>query len=218
MAAGSYHLKFSTIATVNENYSTMLINQNIDASQQSGCINAVIVPNNFNEYLERQVNDIYLRTYGQGLDTLSATDVATLQYLIHICPQAGGPSIYKARALYMMVNDTMVYNDSVVCRNAGYFRESQELLMPELIEKNIKATFSIYPNPAKDKLVVLIEGKLEEGTINVYNALGKQVNTFTILKDTQRKELDINSWAEGFYIITFSSDNFNAQQSFIKLK
>lgn len=210
--------QYKTIADINEQLSNQMINERNQAGVQGLMLNTSIVPNNFNEYLERQVNDIYLHTYGQGVDTLSAADIATLQYVIHICPQAGGPSIYKARALYMMVNDTMVYNDSVVCRNAGYFRESQELLMPELIEKNIKATFSIYPNPAKDKLVVLIEGKLEEGTINVYNALGKHVNTFTILKDTQRKELDINSWAEGFYIITFSSANLNAQQSFIKLK
>jgi hypothetical protein len=210
--------QYGIIAAVNETYSTMLINQRNYASQQSSNINAGITPANFNEYLERKVNEIYYNSYGQGIDSLSTDDIAMLSYISHICPQAGGPSVYKARALYQLVNDTITYNDSVVCRNAGYFRESQELLMPELKEKNKHADFNLFPNPANEHLVLLIQGNNEDGTINVYNAIGKHIIAYPISKDTQRKELDINTWAEGFYMITFTTASFNGQQSFIKVK
>ena len=76
----------------------------------------------------------------------------------------------------------------------------------------------LFPNPANERLVLLMQGNYEDGTINVYNAIGKHIIAFTISKDTQSKELDINTWAEGFYMITFTTASYNSQRSFIKVK
>ena len=70
-------------------------------------INDAVTPLNYNQVLEKTVNDIYLRNFTQGLDSLSATDVRVLKNIIRICPQAGGNAVYKARAIYEMINDSV---------------------------------------------------------------------------------------------------------------
>ncbi len=218
MIMNALNQQYSIIAAVNETYSTLLIQERNNASQQSSSINAGIVPANFNEYLERKVNEIYYNSYGQGIDSLSIEDIAMLSYISHICPQAGGPSVYKARALYQLVNDTIIYNDSVVCRNVGYFRESQELLMPELQEKVKSIHFVVYPNPGNERLNMIITGNTADGVVSVYNALGALIQNINIAKESNSKEVDIINWAEGYYLIKYHTNNYQSQIKFIKVK
>jgi hypothetical protein len=210
--------QYSIIAAVNETYSNMLINQRNTAGQLGSNMNTSIVPVNFNEYLERKVNEIYYNSYGQGLDSLNNEDIAMLSYISHICPQAGGPSVYKARAIYQLVNDTVIYQDSVTCRNVGYFRESQELLMPELKEKTKINNFEVYPNPGNDRLKLKVTGNNDNGFVYVYNSMGALIDLLPILKETNFKELDISAWSEGFYIIKYQSPSYQSQVKFIKVK
>lgn len=177
-------------------------------------------PENYNEALSKTVNDIYYRTYGSGSDTLRAQDIALLESIIHICPQAGGPAVYRARALYMTVNDTMVYNDSLICRQANYFRDSQEQWEQKAEIKTKKDNLSIYlyPNPAKDKLKVLIDGDNDAGIIKIYNLTGALVAEFNITKNTSNKDLDISILLEGYYLIHFTLGNYSGVKPFIKIK
>jgi hypothetical protein len=177
-------------------------------------------PENYNETLSKTVNDIYYRTYGRGITELSGQDIALLQNIIHICPQAGGPAVYRARALYMTINDTMVYNDSLICRQANYFRDSQEQWEQKAEVKNKKDNLYlyIYPNPAKDKLKVLIDGDNEAGIIKIYNLTGALVADFNVTKSSTNKELDISALSEGYYMIHFSLGNFNKVKTFVKIK
>jgi hypothetical protein len=177
-------------------------------------------PENYNEALSKTVNDIYYRTYGSGIDTLREQDIALLQSIIHICPQAGGPAVYRARALYMTVNDTMVYNDSLICRQANYFRESQEQWEQKAEIKNKKDNLNVYlyPNPAKDKLKVLIDGDNEAGIIKIYDLTGALIADFNVNKNSTNKELDISSLSEGYYMIHFSLGDYNKVKTFVKIK
>ncbi len=176
-------------------------------------------PENYNEALSKTVNDIYYRTYGSGIDTLRAQDIALLQSIIHICPLAGGPAIYRARALYNLLNDTIFYNDRLVCANAGYYRESQEQLMPEL-KSTVKQSpkIDLFPNPANDQLMLLFGGDIEAGKIEIYNLTGAIVAKYNINKNTVNKVLDINEISEGYYMIHFNLGNYNTVKSFIKVK
>jgi hypothetical protein len=183
--------------------------------------NNSIEPANFNEFLERKINDIYLRTLGQGIDSLGTDDSLALESMIHICPMAGGKAIFRARALYNLLNDTIVYNDSLVCRQAGYFRQSQEELMPQLPPKETinEVSFNLYPNPGKDKLFINFEGdNIQDGVIAFYNALGDRVAVHNIKKENKLTELDITNLAQGYYLVTFTSKNFSENKRFIKLK
>lgn len=182
--------------------------------------NNSFVPENYNEALSKTVNDIYYRTYGRGIDTLSAQDIALLQSIIQICPQAGGPAVYRARALYMTVNDTIEYHDSLVCRQANYFKESQEHWEQKAEIKTKKENLNVYlyPNPAKDKLKVLINGDNEAGIIKIYNLTGAIVADFNISKSSVSKELDISVLSEGYYMIHFNLGDYNEVKTFVKIK
>jgi hypothetical protein len=182
--------------------------------------NNSFVPENYNEALSKIVNDIYYRTYGRGIDTLSAQDIALLQGIIHICPQAGGPAVYRARALYITVNDTIEYHDSLVCRQANFFRESQEQWEQKAEIKIKKDDLNIYlfPNPAQDKLMLLFKGDIDAGKIEIYDLTGAIVATHNLSKSSSNKELDISLMAEGYYLIHFTLGNYYAVKSFIKIK
>ena len=118
------------------------------------------------------------------------------------------------------VNDTIIYNDSLVCRQAGYYREAQEQLMPALdkIEKEKRISFGLYPNPGKDKLTLSFDGNELNGEVIFYNALGTLVRTYYIAKESKLKEIDIASLADGYYIICYTTGNYFSNKSFIKIK
>jgi hypothetical protein len=59
------------------------------------------------------------------------------------CPIAGGPAVYKARALYFYINPFMEYDDEFTCMQQGYlYRKS----------RNINQRSMIYPNPSSEKV------------------------------------------------------------------
>jgi hypothetical protein len=211
--------QYQSLSALNKNLLLNLKNESISLASSALVRNNTIVPTNFNEFIEKKVNDIYLRTFGQGIDTLTNVDRTDLESIIHICPLAGGPAIYRARALYNLLNDTIFYNDRLVCANAGYFRESQEQLMPEL-KSTVKQSpkIDLFPNPANDQLMLLFGGDIEAGKIEIYNLTGAIVAKYNINKNTVNKVLDINEISEGYYMIHFNLGNYNTVKSFIKVK
>lgn len=71
-----------------------------------------------------------------------------MKSIIQISPLARGQAVYRARALYMTVNDTLEYNDSLVCRQLNYFREAQvEWEQKNEIKVNEeKLSLQVFPN------------------------------------------------------------------------
>lgn len=126
----------------------------------------------------------------------------------------------RARALYMTVNDTIEYHDSLVCRQVNIFRESQEQWEQKAEIKNKKDNLNVYlyPNPAKDKLKVLIDGDNEAGIIKIYDLTGALIADFNVNKNSTNKELDISSLSEGYYMIHFSLGDYNKVKTFVKIK
>jgi hypothetical protein len=142
-----------------------------------------------------------------------------LESIIHICPLAGGPAIFRARAMYNLLNDTIFYNDKVVCANEGYFRVSQEQLMPEMNKlESQNINFKIFPNPGHDRINILTEGFTEEAEVTVYNQLGQMVDKFKISLEKNNKEIDTSTWSQGYYSFHCISGNFSAVKPLVKLK
>ncbi len=143
-----------------------------------------------------------------------------MKSIIQISPLARGQAVYRARALYMTVNDTIEYHDSLVCRQANFFRESQEQWEQKAEIKIKKDDLYIYlfPNPVQDKLMLLFKGDIEAGKIEIYNLTGAMVAKYNINKNTVNKVLDINEISEGYYMIHFNLGNYNTVKSFIKVK
>jgi hypothetical protein len=224
------------INTLNQEYITIqqenrqLLNQITQIRQDSVLIseqrNIEFSPNNFNEYLLKQVNEVYFKSYAKGLDTLTNNDIEILENIIHICPQAGGSAVYKARALYATVNDSIVYEDSTVCSQIGYYRTIKDEIETKIIEakKEISlsdkstenVSFSLFPNPVKDKLTVKINGEIETGIVKIIDALGKTIFQQDIKKNQKEIFIDANSISDGYYILQIATSNYIGNQKFIK--
>jgi hypothetical protein len=224
------------INTLNQEYITIqqenrqLLNQITQIRQDSVLIseqrNIEFSPNNFNEYLLKQVNEVYFKSYAKGLDTLTNNDIEILENIIHICPQAGGSAVYKARALYATVNDSIVYEDSTVCSQIGYYRTIKDEIETKIIEakKEISlsdkstenVSFSLFPNPVKDKLTVKINGEIETGIVKIIDALGKTIFQQDIKKNQKEIFIDANSISDGYYILQIATSNYIVNQKFIK--
>ena len=112
------------------------------------------------------------------------------------------------------------FNDSLVCRQANFFREAQQQWEQKAAIKVKKDDLSVYlyPNPAKDKLMVLFNGDIDAGKIEIYNLTGAIVATFNINKSSKNQELDISPMAEGYYLIHFTLGNYYTVKPFIKIK
>lgn len=167
--------------------------------------------------IQTRVNDIYYRTYGQGIDTLTASDIIKLKSIIHICPQAGGPAVYRARALYMTVNDTLEYNDSLVCRQVNYFREKQEEWEQKAAIKSNKEKFSLYlfPNPVSNLLSIMFSEETS-GEIKITDAMGQIIRLEEIKQQTKQKQIDVRNLPAGLYFIQFSNSKLSSLKKFIK--
>lgn len=82
------------------------------------------------------------------------------------CPAAGGQSVYRARAMLSLVNDSLEYNDGITCLQSGIYRES--------VSENEISGIEIIPNPATDLIIVKINNS-HKGYCNI-----KILNTFGV--------------------------------------
>jgi hypothetical protein len=88
--------------------------------------------------------------------------------IAHQCPAAGGKVVFKARAMLLLINDSIQYDDENACLLAGIYRETpiQEFIF----------NYELTPNPAKDQVTLRILNE-HEGLchIKITNILGKTV-------------------------------------------
>jgi hypothetical protein len=86
--------------------------------------------------------------------------------------------------------------------------------------ENVNASemaISVYPNPAKDKIVLSLgTSNLEESRVSIYDINGKEVLTsqFPELNADQLFEFDISTLPGGFYLLKLTSDQKVATQKF----
>jgi hypothetical protein len=76
---------------------------------------------------------------------------------------------------------------------------------------NINTEFSIYPNPATDKLFITSTNGLKIETVNIYNQLGQKV----LHMNEMRGNINISTLGQGMYIIELFSSEFKIRQKLI---
>ena len=79
-------------------------------------------------------------------------------------------------------------------------RPSETLNVPE----NNLTNFAVYPNPTSENITIqAIHGILEN--IVISDITGKQIYNETVALNTASKEITMNSWAAGLYIVTINN-------------
>jgi hypothetical protein len=73
--------------------------------------------------------------------------------------------------------------------------------------------FSVYPNPAADKIHVEVKDKTSEALITIYNVTGRVVKTEKVT--AQKTELDLSGLGNGLYFVSISNGGRNTVQRLI---
>lgn len=80
-----------------------------------------------------------------------------------------------------------------------------------ILDNNFRPEFSIYPNPATDKLFITSNNGLKIETVNIYNQLGQII----FHRNEPIGEIDISTLGQGIYIIELTSNELKTRQKLI---
>lgn len=155
--------------------------------------NATIATSELIESNEKQVNGIYLGTVAKGIDGFSAEQASTLFAIANQCPLTGGNAVYRARAMYALIDDEQDYDDPALCLQHGLiYRNMQQVDGHDAI--------TVVPNPATDHAsLVLDEAWDAPGVFVVYDAMGAEVMRAEVPAFTPRWEFSTAALAPAMY-------------------
>lgn len=77
------------------------------------------------------------------------------------------------------------------------------------------STFKLYPNPTNSILNIEIQNAISNGTLEVYDLLGKQIYNQTIIANNI-SQIDVANWNSGLYLIKISSEDSAETRRFVK--
>jgi hypothetical protein len=154
--------------------------------------NAAIATSKLIEANEKQVNEIYLGTVAKSIDGFTPEQATTLFAIANQCPLTGGNAVYRARALYALIDDEQDYDDPALCLQHGLIYRNMQQLGGH--------TITVVPNPATDQAsLVLDEAWDAPGVLVVYDAMGAEVMRAEVPAYTPRWEFSTAALAPAMY-------------------
>jgi len=122
---------------------------------------------------------------------------------------SAGPAYYENLAISSKGEPYIVYTDSLNMLTVMRYDS-----VPVGISELLKSKFSIYPNPATDKITVEVSGETQDNYFEIVNIEGHQIMTNQI---TQPKtEVDISSLPSGVYFVRLTNDRTVEIGKFVK--
>ncbi len=164
-------------------------------------------------------NAIYYQTYGAGNADITASQYQTYESLAGNCPYLNLDIVHRSRAIVWSKNDTIRYDDSVICAPHGILVKSVKPLVYTKRPKS-KIEYTVYPNPTKDVFRIAITEIPEKTlTIRISDILGREVYLDKGFENTNRHSVDAKTWQNGIYLLRISdgkNDIFTKQIQVIK--
>ena len=125
-----------------------------------------------------------------------------VQTIAQQCPYAGGPAVYRARAMYQDIDDEMEYDDASVCLAQGIFRTTQSVLQ-EVVKK-----MTLVPNPAIDKVEIQFNpGKNVVYDVEIFDNTGRYIKKITLPSDQPSYLLNISELYSGLNVVKLKANN-----------
>jgi uncharacterized repeat protein (TIGR01451 family) len=147
------------------------------------------------EQNEQMLNQIVALFYLYGMDTLDAY-YSQVESIAVQCPYAGGKAVYRARTFMEMLNDTMDYDDRTTCAQSGIFRK------PTVQSTALTHSIKIIPNPANDKIEIVLLGQYE-GICNLVlrNAIGEEIYSSSLDCKKKSTYISVSNYSPGVYYV-----------------
>ncbi|MEN8116243.1 MAG: T9SS type A sorting domain-containing protein [Bacteroidota bacterium] len=158
-------------------------------------------------------------TPGEKYSVVMDVDVAANTYDMTVTPDGGSSVVIADDYGFRAAADTINNTAELLGIGGMWGNNPGDLIISNL---NITVTgiddlntpeFSIYPNPAKNKLNISFKENVRQ--IEVYNLVGKQV-MIQQMNDQPRTTLDVSSLPQGVYVVQVSSRNGKGSKLFVK--
>lgn len=201
-----------TINNINIQREVILTNNLENADLQ----NDYVVNGETPEINTAAVNDIEI----QYLETAQDKQVLIDNYnellaIANQCPFVGGAAVERARTFIALINDSVFYDDANVCLQSGIYRIANS---DSLVE--ITTGIIIKPNPANDKVEILLNGDFGEGLckVEIRNFIGELILTNEMNCKNKHKVIDLSKLSQGIYSIKVSANNIELIQKLVIVK
>jgi hypothetical protein len=153
------------------------------------------------------INEVEVRYIesGQDIETLLA-DYNTIIPIAVQCPFTGGEAVIRARTFAMILNDSLNFEDDFICLQSGVYRIGKK----ETNDNVVEPTILVKPNPANDKIDIVLNGKFEGiCQIQIINALNKIVVNEKMNCAEKVMSINVSSLAQGLYSVKISTQEKN---------
>lgn len=163
-----YQQIMQSLATYNASAMQLARDTKVLSAESVRTTNAALGATELTESNAKEVNEVYLATIGKEVDGFTAEQTSTLFDIAYQCPMVGGNAVFRARALYNLIDAAQDYDDELLCLQHG-------IIVKSLKQPN-SATLHVIPNPATDEATLVLDQVLDEaGTLLVFDALGAEV-------------------------------------------
>ena len=85
------------------------------------------------------------------------------------------------------------------------FTTAENATSVELAENSVM----VYPNPAKDEVVISVDGLVGDAVATIIDMQGKVVGSYAVSASEGKTKVDVSNFSDGSYIVRVSSKNFN---------
>jgi len=169
--------------------------------------NLSVVPTQIPDENEKNVNDAYLAFETGGITQIESR-YSQLFFIANQCKFKGGPAVIRARNLLQLLDETMFFDDNLICEAVGIYRN----IAPKSTSIQPRNKILVQPNPAKNSFEVLVDFTVEETILlSIVDILGNIVyrQETTLTATTNPITISSEQMLSGFYTVTVKSGNIN---------
>jgi hypothetical protein len=154
--------------------------------------NAALGATELTEMNAKAVNEIHLATIGKEVDHFTVDQTSLLFAIANQCPMVGGNAVFRARALYSLIDEGQGYDDELLCLQHGILLKS--------LDQPTGSALSVVPNPTSDEATLVLAEPLDApGVFIVYDALGAEVLRHLVAAESLRHIVNTEALAPALY-------------------
>jgi hypothetical protein len=173
--------------------------------------NNSIAPSEIYEQNESIINNIYLNTLSSQNYSFNSDEEINLISIAQQCPFSGGPSVYRARALYKLIDDEIVWNDDLICSLNGN--------VPRVKDEGDNY-YKLFPNPAYNEITMSYSLKEDDNAqLMIVNSLGEKIKMVVLPSSQNFLTVSIDKLRPGIYyfqVVKNSSIDYSTKVAIIK--
>lgn len=141
---------------------------------------------------EQIINDVVFNRLSSGSNLFTAQQISDIYSVASQCPYSGGPSVFRARGLYMMINNRLSFNDRDICLQGGIaWRKSSE---------SQGSLISVSPNPARNEVEFTYTlPKYKTAVLQIRNSYNSLVRNVQINESSSRLTVSTDDLNNGIY-------------------